>query len=286
MSALSGVSLLTFALNVPGPVAVARLVAEGATATKVEPPAGDPLAEYSRAWYDALHADITVSTLDLKSESGRSTLEPLLARADVVLTSQRPSALARLGLAPTALRTRHPHLRSIAIVGDSAAPDVPGHDVTYQAEAGLVGDRLPPTLLADMTSAERIMATVLLALRDAPGTQRVVGLRDVAEDVALPRRLGLTTADGPFGGADPAYQVYATADGRVAVAALEPHFRQRLYAALGLPPGAALEHVFGARTGTEWRAFAVTHDVPLVAWTSREIPPDAYRPTPSTPRCW
>lgn len=33
---LSGVRLLSLALNVPGPVAVARLVAEGAEAVKVE----------------------------------------------------------------------------------------------------------------------------------------------------------------------------------------------------------------------------------------------------------
>ena len=81
MPALSGVSLLSFALNVPGPVAVARLVAEGATAVKIEPPAGDPLAAYSRPWYDALHAGVTVVPLDLKRDAGRDALEPLLARA-------------------------------------------------------------------------------------------------------------------------------------------------------------------------------------------------------------
>ena len=71
MSALAGVRLLSFALNVPGPVAVARLVAHGAAAVKVEPPSGDPLTTHSRAWYDALHAGVAVATVDLKSAAGR-----------------------------------------------------------------------------------------------------------------------------------------------------------------------------------------------------------------------
>ncbi len=263
MAALSGVSLLSFALNVPGPVAVARLVAEGATAVKVEPPGGDPLAEYSRAWYDTLHAGVTIVPLDLKTGEGRAALEPSVARADVVLTSQRPAALARLDLAPDALMARHPHLRVVTIVGDRSAPGLPGHDVTYQAEAGLLRADLPATFLADLAGAAEAVTAVLLALREPAGTHRVVGLRDALAPFAAPRRHGLTGPDGRFGGADPAYGVYAAADGLVAVAALEPHFRARLYAALGLPVDAPLHDVIRARTCDAWDTFARAHDVPL-----------------------
>lgn len=261
--ALSGVSLLSFALNVPGPVAVARLVAEGAAAVKIEPPDGDPLTGYSRPWYDALHAGVTVVPLDLKSDAGRAALEPHLARADVALTSQRPGALARLGLAPAALVARHPHLRVVAIVGDTAAPEVPGHDVTYQAEAGLLRTDLPATFLADLAGAADAVTAVLLALREPAGACRVVGLRDALTAFAAPGRYGLTRPEGCFGGADPAYNVYATADGVVAVAALEPHFRARFYAALGLPMNAPLHDAMRARTCAAWAAFARAHDVPL-----------------------
>ncbi len=263
MAALSGVSLLSFALNVPGPVAVARLVAEGATAVKVEPPGGDPLAEYSRAWYDTLHAGVTIVPLDLKTGEGRAALEPSVARADVVLTSQRPAALARLDLAPDALMARHPHLRVVTIVGDRSAPGLPGHDVTYQAEAGLLRADLPATFLADLAGAAEAVTAVLLALREPAGTHRVVGLRDALAPFAAPRRHGLTGPDGRFGGADPAYGVYAAADGLVAVAALEPHFRARLYTALGLPVDAPLHDVIRARTCDAWDTFARAHDVPL-----------------------
>lgn len=263
MPALSGVSLLSFALNVPGPVAVARLVREGAAAVKVEPPAGDPLAGYSRAWYDSLHAGVTVVPLDLKSGDGQAALAPLLARADVVLTSQRPAALARLGLTPAALFARHPHLRIVTIVGDTAAPDRPGHDVTYQADAGLLHADLPATFLADLAGAADAVTAVLLALREPAGAHRVVGLRDALTPFAAPRRHGLTGAGTCFGGADPAYGVYAAADGHVAVAALEPHFRARFYAALGLPLDAPLHEVFRTRTCGDWESFARSHDIPL-----------------------
>ena len=50
------VKIVSIALNVPGPVAVARLVADGAQAIKIEPPWGDPLDGLCKPWYDDLHA--------------------------------------------------------------------------------------------------------------------------------------------------------------------------------------------------------------------------------------
>ncbi len=263
MSALAGIRLLSIALNVPGPVAVARLAGLGATATKIEPPAGDPLVTYSRAWYDALHRAVTVVTLDLKSDAGRERCDECLAATDVLITSQRPSALARLGLGPARLAERFPALRTVAIVGDTAAPDHAGHDVTYQAEAGLIRDRLPVTLLADLVGAERVVAAVLLALRCAPGAVLEVGLRDAVDALRTPLDYGLTTEGGRFGGGDPAYGVYRSRDGHVAVAAIEPHFRTRLFAVLGLPVDAPLHDVMATRTGAEWAAVAREHDLPL-----------------------
>ncbi len=151
----------------------------------------------------------------------------------------------------------------MAIVGDTRAPDVAGHDLTYQADAGLVEDRLPATLVADLAGAERAVSTVLLVLREPGGTHRQVGLRDSLDVFRTPRLHALTTPGGPFGGADPAYQVYRALDGVVALAALEPHFRARLYTALALPLDAPLDDVMATRSCDEWAAFARAHDVPL-----------------------
>ena len=263
MPALAGLRLLSVALNLPGPVALARLAFLGASAAKVEPPSGDPLATYSRAWYDRLHAGVAVERLDLKGDAGRTRCDDLLGAADVLLTSQRPSALTRLGLGPARLAERFPALRTVSVVGDTAAPEQAGHDVTYQAEAGLLRDRLPLTLLADLVGAERIVTTVLLALRLAPGACLTVGLRDAVDDFCAPLDYGLTVAGGRLGGGDPAYGVYATRDGHIAVAALEPHFRARLYEALHLPVNGPLGAVMAQRTGAEWTAFAIDHDLPM-----------------------
>jgi crotonobetainyl-CoA:carnitine CoA-transferase CaiB-like acyl-CoA transferase len=261
--ALTGVRVVSLALNVPGPVALARLVTEGASALKVEPPAGDPLATYSRPWYDDLHAAVPRETIDLKSSTGRARLDHHLAQADVLLTSQRPSALSRLGLGVADVSVRFPSLRRVDIVGDTEAPEHAGHDVTYQADAGLLHAGLPTTLLADMTGAERVVAAVLLVLAEPPGARRVVGLRDVVADVAAPRAHGLTAPGGPLGGGLPAYGVYRAADGFVAIAALEPQFRTRLYAALGLPLDAPLHDAMASRSCAEWTALAARHDLPL-----------------------
>jgi crotonobetainyl-CoA:carnitine CoA-transferase CaiB-like acyl-CoA transferase len=268
MSVLTGVRLVSFALNLPGPVAVARLVSEGATATKVEPPTGDPLAGYCPGWYADLHRGVVVQPIDLRAADGRTRLDALLAGADVLITSQRPSALVRLGLGVEDVAARFPGLRRVDIVGDSSSPEQPGHDVTYQADVGLVIEALPRTLVADMAGAERVVSAVLLVLAGPHGTTRTVGLRDVVGDLAEPLRRGLTASAGVLGGGLPAYGVYRARDGVIAVAALEPHFRHRLYAALDLPLDAPLEQPAAARTCAEWRALATAHDLPIVAMTS------------------
>jgi len=256
-------TIVTMAQNVPGPVAVARLVAGGAAAIKIEPPLGDPLEGFCKPWYDELHAGITVVRIDLKSEDGKRTLTDLLGSASVFVASHRPAALARLGLDATSLGQRFPLLRHLNIVGDTANPETPGHDVTYQAQAGLLADGLPRTLLADLFGAERAHAAVLELLHAGPGGRRVIGLLDSLTSLTAPLRHGLTAPGGLLGGANPAYGVYAASDGLVAVAALEPHFRARLYAALGLADGSPLTDAFKTNTAAAWETWAAERDIPI-----------------------
>ncbi len=255
--------LVTLAQNVPGPVAVARLVAGGATAIKVEAPWGDPLEGFCKPWYDELHANVAVVRLDLKTDEGMRALTDLLGSADVFIASQRPAALERLGLDAASLSRRYPLLRHLNIVGDTAHPDVPGHDVTYQATAGLLHHGLPKTLLADLFGAERAHAAVIDMMHKGPGGCRVVGLFDALGALTAPMRHGLTAPGGLLGGGNPAYGVYAAKDGAVAIGALEPHFRARLYDALGLADGARLDDVFAAKTAAEWEHWAAERDIPL-----------------------
>ena len=273
MQPLQGVSIVSLASNLPGPVAAARLTGWGARVTKVEPPAGDPLCQAAPAWYKHLTRGQEVIRLDLKTSEARERLHGLLPATDVLLTSSRPRALHRLGLDWAELRRRLPRLCHIAIVGDrDGDADRPGHDLTYQARAGLISPPgLPRSLLADLAGAERAVSAVLAALlsrgRDGQGRYAQIALAAVAEAFAEPLKRGLTAPDGLLGGGFPGYNPYPAQDGWVAVAALETHFWERLKQELGLTAGtqAELENVFATRTATAWEAWAATRGLPLAA---------------------
>jgi alpha-methylacyl-CoA racemase len=247
---LRGVRVLSLALNLPGPAAFMRLKAMGATCIKAEPPgprgspagtSGDPMGQYNATAYATLHQGIKVITLDLKSDKGQTALHKALDRTDVLLTSFRPSALAKLQLGWKALHKRHPALSVVAIVGaPGQRAEEPGHDLTYLADAGLVtGLDLPATLFADMGGAlmasEAVLKAVLAQKAAGKGSFQEVALSDAAAWLALPRGWGLTQSGGAVGGAHAGYRVYPCKDGRVAVAALEPHFAAALCAAAGVP---------------------------------------------------
>ena len=246
---LRGVRILSLALNLPGPAAFLRLKAMGASCLKAEPPgpkgapagtSGDPMGQYNPTAYATLHDGIKVVTIDLKSDKGQVLLHKQLARTDVLLTSFRPSALAKLGLSWKALRKAYPALSVVAIVGaPGARAEEPGHDLTYLADAGLVtGLDLPATLFADMGGAlmasEAALKAVLAQKASGKGSFQEVALSAAAAWLALPRTWGLTQAKGAVGGAHAGYRVYPCKDGRVAVAALEPHFAASLCAAAGV----------------------------------------------------
>lgn len=265
---LSGLTVITLAPNVPGPLAAASLRDAGAKVVKIEGPAGDPLAQMSPEWYAELHRGIDVQVIDLKTEAGRATLDTLLAGADLLLTSSRPGALTRLGLSPERLGRDFPRLCRVTIVGDTRDPEAAGHDLTYQAEAGLLDPRqpaMPRTLMADLMGSREAYAAALALLlgreRGQAGRERVVGLGDAARFAAAPYRVGLTAPRGLLSGAYDNYRLYQTADGWIAAAPLEPHFAARWAETLGEDPAATLR----TRPTAHWVALAAERDLPLAA---------------------
>lgn len=267
MLPLTGIRVVTIAVNVPGPLAASHLRTQGAVVIKVEPAGGDPLAAFSPGLYAQLADGVRVERLDLKSGDGGAAMRRHLQDADLFLASQRPSALGRLGLdADTLLAdTSLPRLRWLNIVGEEERPEIPGHDLTYLAKAGLLGSDMPKTLVADVLGAERAFATALLLLRQPPGASATVGLFDSLAPLVSILTNGLTGPNGIVGGRWPAYGLYHARTGRLAVAALEPSFRRRLYVALDLPDGASLAEAFLTRTADEWESWAQERDLPIVA---------------------
>jgi len=272
---LDGVRIVTTAQNVPGPLAAARLRQAGARVTKIEPPTGDPFLALSPAWHAEMHAGIAIERLDLKTESGQARMTELLGVAEVLITSQRPSALARVGLGPDTLRSRFPQLRLLRIVGSVHDPENPGHDLTYQAQAGLLGDAMPRTLVADVMASERAFAGTLALLRLPPGSMMDVGLVESLDPLLASLRHRLTVGGGALGGGAPRYGLYRTKGGCIAVAALEPHFEARLYRELGLPMGSDPSSRFLERTAIEWEVWARERDLPIVL--VKEVDPAALR---------
>ena len=291
---LHNIRILSLALNLPGPAALMRLQAMGAQCTKVEGPQGDPMGHYNPVAYAQMHARVRTITLDLKTPAGQTALHSELANTDVLITSFRPSALRKLQLDWSIVHNTHPQLSMVCIVGSPGArAEEPGHDLTYLAENDLVtGLDLPATLYADMTGAllcsEAVLQTVLVQATQGTASYHEVALSDAAAHLALPRAWGLTLPAGEVGGAHAGYRVYACADGRVAVAALEPHFALALCQAAGIAVNAdafkvnpihglmqqpltqqQLAAFFRNRSCQQLTELAQTHDIPMFSMKNR-----------------
>lgn len=286
---LKGVRVLSLALNLPGPAALMRCRQMGANCVKLEPPpptgapagaSGDPMKLYNPTAYAALHEGVRTAMADLKTQRGQNLLHRELAKTDVLLTSFRPSALVKLGLTWKALHKQHPHLGQVAIVGSPGErAEEPGHDLTYLAENDLVtGLDLPATLYADMggslMASEAVLQAVLHQRAKNKGVYLEVALSAAAGYLALPRAWSLTQPGAAVGGGHAGYRLYACKDGRVALAALEPHFAASLCAAAGAEASsmkamfapathAAIEAWLKGMTRKELDALAVEKDIPL-----------------------
>lgn len=289
---LKGKRILSLALNVPGPVAIQRLLGYGAECSKLEPPAGDPMRSYSPLGYAALHENVAVRTCDLKSPAGQAELHAHLRNSDMLISAFRPSALRKLGLDFASLQPQHPHLHMVAILGGTGAlAEEAGHDLTYVAQCGLLpGLAMPPSLFADMAGALMATEAALACFATTPdgqkpqGQYREIALNQAAAHLALPRAWGLMGEGDILGGGLPAYRVYRCADGRVALAALEPHFLQRVVQAVN-PSGhnsadnsatplsqAQLTAYFSGLSCQTIDAWARQHDIPLYTMPDGNTP--------------
>jgi alpha-methylacyl-CoA racemase len=284
---LKGVRIASLALNLPGPAALMRCQQMGASCVKLEPPApaghggGDPMQAYNAKAFAQLHAGIRRRTADLKTAAGQAILHRVLLKTDVLLTSFRPSALNKLGLGWRSLQQRYPELSLVSIVGaPGSRAEEPGHDLTYLAEHQLLAtEDLPRTLYADMAgsllASEAVLQVRMVQLQKQKAVRLEVPLSAAAAYLALPLHWGLTAPQTALGGAHAGYKIYPCKDGRVALAALEPHFASALAAAIGLDgfeaatmfapqTHAAVAAYMGDKTRKELDALAAARDIPLV----------------------
>jgi len=269
---LSDFQIINTGFNLPAPLAAQHLTQLGARVVKVEPPGGDPLKTYCPAWYQDLSHDQQVIHLDLTSEPGKSAMHDLLEVSDLLITSTRPSTLKRLGLNWELLHAGYPALCMVSIVGyPSPEEEVPGHDLNYQAKAGLVEPPdMPRVLLADFMGGERAvqasLALLLARTRNGQGNIAQVPLFSGVDDLAQTLNYDLMSPEWLLTGGEARYNLYQARSGWVALGALEPKLWQALITALDLknePDKATLSEIFNSRTAEEWEAWAEDLGLPL-----------------------
>jgi len=292
---LAGVRVVDLSQWLPGPLAAQLLGDLGAEVLKIEPPQGDPMrsldppdADGTAFSYKLVNAGKRVLRVDLKNPALRTAVEPLLAKADVLVESFRPGTLERLGLGRAVLAALNPGLVHVALSGwgqDGPYRLRSGHDLNYMAVGGGLassGTAETPVMtyppVADHAAAQQAVIAVLGALfarsRSGRGAYLDVSLMESVlawQSMPLTQAArGVPPARGRalLSGGAAYYQIYHTADGRaVTLAAIEPKFWQAFCSAVDRPQWlerqdeplpqsaltAELAQLFAERTLADWR---------------------------------
>lgn len=262
---LEGITVLDFTRLLPGPFATQLLCNLGADVIKIEDPGiGDYMRTVPPTLQGVSYAYLMVNrgkkslAVDLKRKDGREILYRLVPKADIVMEQFRPGVMERLGADHKTLSRLNPKLIYCSFSGygqTGPLKDVPGHDLTFEAHAGILGVTggrdgrpvIPGVPMADLASGYNAAFSVLVALRTRDRTGRGefvdVSIFDTAVSLmVLNLARYLATGEEPVAGETlltgtfPFYNLYETADGGwMAVAAVEPKFWARLCEVVGVP---------------------------------------------------
>jgi len=149
---LEGILVIELGTVLTAPLAGMMLADLGARVIKVEHPnGGDPFRRHAGKLYSPHFASYNRNKesiqLDLQTEAGKTDLQLLLARADVLLENYRPGVMARLGLTQAALDEINPRLVWCSITGFGAEGpyrDRPCYDAVALGLSGLASLMLDP----------------------------------------------------------------------------------------------------------------------------------------------
>ena len=262
---LAGVRVLDLSRVLAGPLGTMVLGDLGADVVKIERPGpGDDLRAWGPPWtadgesayFVAVNRNKRSVALDLKAADGRAVFERLVAEADVVVENFRAGTLDGLGLGWDALRAINPRLVLVSLTAyGSHGPyrDLPGYDIVVQAMGGLMSVTGEPdgrpmrvgVAIVDVLSGLYLVIAVQAALRERDRTgegQRVeLSLLDVelASLVnVVHNQLIAGQAPKRLGNAHPSivpYEVFASADGHLAIAVATEDQWRRFCGVIGSP---------------------------------------------------
>jgi crotonobetainyl-CoA:carnitine CoA-transferase CaiB-like acyl-CoA transferase len=260
--ALAGIRILELATGLAGPFCGQVLADLGADVLKIERLPGGDETRSDREQIAGLGASFVMTNrnkrsvaLDLTRPAGREVLHRLARTADVLVESEAPGALDRLGIGHEAMAREAPRLVYCSVTGyGQHGPYArrPGHDINFAAIAGMLapigrrdGMPAPPTFPASELGGALFAAVSILAAlraRDRTGAGQYIdlSLADAAISL-LPLQYALSWAQGPGeasppGGHPPGYGIYVTRDGEyLALGAHEDRYWRRLCELIGRP---------------------------------------------------
>ena len=262
---LAGVTVLDLGQIYQGPYATLLMAKAGARIIKIEPPSGEParlrakVAKAATFPFAMLNSNKQGVTLNLKDERGRELLKAMAAKADILLENFAPGVMERLGVGWPVLSKLNPRLIYASGTGyglDGPDRDNLAMDLTVQAMSGVMsitGFPDGPPLKAgaavvDFMSGIHLYAATITALyeRQITGKGRLVEVA-MQETMYPALASSLSFLHGSQGGVPPRtgnkhgglaiapYNVYATADGHIAINVVKEVHWQGVLEAMGRP---------------------------------------------------
>jgi crotonobetainyl-CoA:carnitine CoA-transferase CaiB-like acyl-CoA transferase len=281
-SALAGIRILDLARLGPGPHCAQILGDFGADVIKVEEPGpgeGRRAGRMLRIPGDApIRRNSRSIGLNLRTDEGREVFYKLAASADAIMEGFRPGVAKRLGIDYETVRQHRPDIVYASLSGfgqDGPYSGYVGHDVNYQALAGMLGltgrpgsrPAIPGNAVADNAGGISAALAIAIALlsRERSGAGQYV---DVSMVDTLLTMMFLTIdqyvstgevpgrGDTMLTGRYPWYDVYETKDGKyISVGAVEPWFYENLCRLLGREDFAGDQYAEGERRQEIFDAF-------------------------------
>src|SRR6201988_3992270 len=239
MLPLEGLTVVAVEQAVAAPFCTSRLADAGANVIKIERPEGDFARAYDAAakgqssYFVWLNRGKKSVVIDLATEEGRSSLEKLIASADVLVQNLKPGSMDKLGFSRERLLRDYPKLISCTITGygdEGPYAHRKAYDLLIQAESGLAsitggpdGPSRVGLSIVDIATGATAHAAILEAVigrgRTGKGADIRISMFDVMADwltVPLlnseagnpPKRMGLAHPSiAPYG-------VFASKDGK------------------------------------------------------------------------
>ena len=266
--AFEGVRVVDFTQVVAGPVATYQLGLLGAEVIKVEPIAGGDIArglldlagfgrgEMAPAFIGVNHNKRSIA-VDLKRPEGRTAVERIVRRADVLVENFKPGVIGRLGFDYDTVRAWRPEIVYCSISGygqEGPRRSMAAFDGAIQASSGMMAanghEETGPTRtvspIIDVTTGMMAAFAIASALhrRQATGAGQFLDVAMLDSAVSLLNPLynnHLATGEEPelLGNQSltrmPTANVFPTADGHVQITALTAAQVDRLLEALGCP---------------------------------------------------